>query len=74
MEGKGYADAADWVYRQAIQPGGWQPGSILNLTEVRQVHRTAMTPVWDVEPHPDAIPNETPGNFREHKSTRFPLG
>jgi len=26
MEVKGYADAADWVYRQAIQPGAWAAG------------------------------------------------
>ncbi len=74
MEVKGYADAADWVYRQAIQPGGWTPGAILNLTEVRQVHRTAMTPVWDVDPHPDATPNEAPGSFREHDIHPFPAG
>ena len=75
MEVKGYADAADWVYRQAIQPGAWSDeGGILTMTEVRQVHRTAMTPVWDVAPHPDATPAERPGSFREHEIEPFPGG
>lgn len=36
------------------------------MSEVRQVHRLAMTPVWDVAPHPDATDREGPGSFREH--------
>ncbi|HEX2192470.1 MAG TPA: hypothetical protein VHH09_04695 [Acidimicrobiales bacterium] len=52
MEVKGYADAADWVYRQAIQPGGWQPGSILNLTEVRQVYSAQALDLGLAEPFP----------------------
>ena len=75
MEVKGYADAADWVYRQAIQPGAWSDDEgILTVTEVRQVHRAAMTPVWDVAPHPDATHAEAPGNFREHEIEAFPGG
>lgn len=74
MEVKGYADAADWVYRQAIQPGAWAAGGILTLTETRQVHRMAMTPVWDVEPHVEATSREGPGNFREHEIQPFPGG
>ena len=74
MEVKGYADAADWVYRQAIQPGAWAAERILTLTEIRQVHRMAMTPVWDVEPHVEATSREGPGNFREHEIQPFPGG
>lgn len=74
MEVKGYADAAEWVYRQAIEPGTWAPGGILTLTEIRQVHRMAMTVVWDVEPHADGTPREGPGNFREHELHPFPGG
>jgi hypothetical protein len=74
MEVKGYADAADWVYRQAIQPGVWAPGGILTLTEIREVHRMAMTPVWNVEPHVDATSREGPGNLREHEIQPFPGG
>jgi len=74
MEVRGYADAADWVYRQAIQPGAWAAGGILTLTEVRQVHRMAMTPVWDVEPHAEATAREGPGCFREHDIAAFSGG
>jgi len=74
LEVKGYADAAEWVYGQASQPGGWSDGSTLTLTELREVHRTAMGPVWDVARHPDSARNESPGNFREHDIHPFPGG
>jgi hypothetical protein len=74
MEVRGYADAADWVYRQAINAGAWTAGEVLTLTEVRQVHRVAMTPAWDVAPHPDATEHEAPGSFREHDIHPFPGG
>lgn len=74
MEVKGYADAAEWVYGQASQPGVWSDGTTLTLTELREVHRTAMDPVWDVAPPPDATANEAPGNFREHDIHPFPGG
>ncbi|TVR29258.1 MAG: Fic family protein, partial [Nitriliruptor sp.] len=72
-EVKGYADAADWVYRQAVSPGE-RVGGVLTLTELRHVHTMAMTPVWDVSPHPDATPREGPGSFREHEIHPFPGG
>ena len=65
-EVKGYADAARWVYGQAMEPGDWHDGRLLTMGEVRHVHRTAMTPAWDVAPHPDATDREGPGGFREH--------
>jgi hypothetical protein len=74
MEVRGYADAAQWVYGQAIEPGEWSTGDNLSLTEVRRVHEMAMTPVWDVAPHPDAGPDEGPGSFRRHDIQPFPLG
>ena len=74
MEVRGYADAAEWVYQQAITPGAWGDGQVLTLTELRQVHSTAMTPVWDVAPHPDATEREAPGSFREHEIRPFPGG
>jgi fido (protein-threonine AMPylation protein) len=74
MEVRGYADAAEWVYRQAIQPGAWSNAELLTLTEVRQVHRQTMTPVWDVAPHPSANEHESPGNFRQHDIQPFPGG
>lgn len=74
LEVKGYADAAEWVYGQASQPGAWSDGNTLTLTEMRHVHRMAMGPVWDVAPHPEATANEAPGNFREHDIHPFPGG
>jgi hypothetical protein len=74
LEVRGYADAADWVYGQGLQPGDWGSGKPITLAEVRQVHTLAMTPVWDVAPHPQASPRERPGSFREHDIEPFPGG
>lgn len=74
LEVTGYAEAAKWVYGQALSPGAWTDGALLTLTEVRQVHRQAMTPVWDVSPHPDACDTESPGNWRQHNLRPFPGG
>lgn len=75
MEVRGYANAAEWVYEQASSPAEIAGHTeVLTLTEVRQVHRQAMYPVWDVAPHPDATDRETPGSFREHDIRAFPGG
>jgi hypothetical protein len=74
VEVKGYADAARWVYSHALEPGAWSDGSLLTLTEVRNVHRMALAPVWDVAPHPQAADEEGPGSFREHDIAPFPGG
>ncbi len=73
-EVRGYADAASWVYAQAIDGGEWSSGELLSLTELRHVHRVALTPVWDVAPHGDATDAERPGSFREHDIRPFPSG
>ena len=74
MEVKGYADAARWVYGQALEPTMQGPDELLTFTEVRHVHRMAMGPVWDVAPHPEATSQEAPGNFRTHDIHPFPGG
>jgi hypothetical protein len=74
MEVRGYADAANWVYGQALNPGAWSDGKLLSLTELRHIHRLALTPAWDVEPHPSASQRERPGSFREHDIRPFPGG
>lgn len=74
LEVRGYADAARWVYQQAITPPGRSDRSIINLTELREVHLSAMKPLWQVAPHPDATPRESPGSFREHDIHPFPGG
>jgi Fic family protein len=74
MEVKGYADAAKWVYGQALEAGEWGPGELLNITEVRHVHELALGPAWDVAPHPSANQDERPGSFRQHDIKPFPGG
>jgi len=74
LEVKGYAEAARWVYAQAITPGAWSPEAHLTLAEVRHVHLLAMAPVWEVAPHPLAGDAESPGNWRRHDIHPFPRG
>lgn len=74
LEVRGYADAAGWVYGQGISPEGWTGGKLITLAEVREVHSLAMTPVWEVAPHPQATAKERPGSFREHDIEPFPGG
>lgn len=74
LEVQGYADAARWVYQQALDPGDWTTGELITLTEVRHVHELAMARVWDVAPHPDAGDMEGPGSFRRHGIRPFPGG
>src|SRR6266511_1214110 len=74
LEVSGYAGAARWVYSQALSSGPWASGKLLTITEVRHVHRLAMTPVWEVAPHPDASDDESPGNWRRHDIHAFKHG
>lgn len=74
LEVRGYADAASWVYGQAIDAGEWSAGELISLTELRHVHRLALTPVWNVAPHPQASDRERPGSFRERDIRRFASG
>jgi Fic family protein len=74
MEVRGYADAARWVYGQALEPGAWSNDRLLTLAEVRHVHEMALGPAWGVAPHPNATDRERPGSFREHDIQPFPGG
>lgn len=74
LEVRGYATAADWVYGQGLNPGEWAEGELTTLAEVRHIHSLAMTPVWEVAPHPQATDREGPGSFREHDIEPFPGG
>jgi Fic family protein len=71
MEVQGYGTAARWVYAHAIDPGDWGTDALITVREVRQVHSLAMSPVWQVAPHPDATDREGPGMFREHDIQPF---
>jgi fido (protein-threonine AMPylation protein) len=74
LEVRGYADAADWVYSQALGAGEWRGGEAVSLTELRHIHRLSLTPVWDVAPHSSATDAERPGSFREHDIRPFASG
>jgi hypothetical protein len=74
LEVRGYADAATWVYGQGARADGRSSGKLIALSEVREIHALAMTPVWEVTPHPQASPKERPGSFREHDIEPFPGG
>ena len=74
LEVRGYANAAEWVYRHGVEPGSWSGDALLTLTEVRHVHALALGPVWDVAPHPYAGDDEHPGSFRRHDIRTFPGG
>lgn len=71
LEVRGYGDAAQWVYTQAIDPGEWRTSGLISLAEVRHIHELAMTPVWQVDPHPEATSQEASGRFREHDIRPF---
>lgn len=73
MEVRGYGDAADWVYGQAME-GTPSEGGTISLAEIRHIHATAIGPAWNVAPHPEAGPEETPGSFRRHDIQAFPGG
>lgn len=73
MEVQGYGQAARWVYGQALEPD-WRTDGLISVTEVRHIHERAMTPVWQVAPHPDATDREAPGLFREHDIRPFDGG
>lgn len=70
LEIEGYAEAAKWVYAQAIR-GGWRTRDggpqLVNLTEVREIHRRVMESVWQVLPPDDYDPLEGPGGFRRRE-------
>lgn len=74
LEVKGYADAAHWVYAQALEPGDRHDGRLVSVQEIRHVHHLMMTPVWDVDPHTDATDQEGPGQFRRHDIRPFAQG
>src|SRR5436190_249920 len=64
MEVRGYAAAADWVYRHGVDPDDWSGKRLLTITDLRHLHRLALDLVWEVDPHPQANEDERPGSFR----------
>lgn len=74
MEVLGYAEAARWVYQQAVEPDSWAHDGLVSVTEVRRIHAVAMAKVWEIAPHPDAYDSEGPGSWRRHEIQEFAGG
>lgn len=74
LEVQGYADAARWVYGQALASGDWTTGGLLSLAEVRHVHARMIGPAWQASPHPNASDQEGPGQWRQHDIQPFSSG
>lgn len=74
LEVQGYADAAKWVYGQALSPGEWTTGALLSMAEVRYVHELMIGPAWKASPHPAASDTEGPGQWRQHEIQPFSRG
>ena len=56
LDVEGYARAADWVYRHASEYRG------IPLEVLSEIHKQAMTLVWEVEPPPT---HDRPGSWRK---------
>lgn len=74
LEVKGYADAAGWVYSQANDLDAERDRPYLLLTELREIHRLAVSAAWDVAPPDDFLRGEGPGGFRLHDIRPFSEG
>lgn len=66
LEVQAYAEAARWVYSQALPGTDWRDGSQINLTELREIHRLVVEPVWRHFPPDEFVQEEGPGSFRRH--------
>ena len=64
LEVTGYAEAARWVYTQACGTAGGSPAEPVSLAEVRQLHRLALRPAWDVAGAHDVALDAVPGTLR----------
>lgn len=74
MEVKGYADAASWVYSEAMGRSDRPAETLIATQEIRHIHHLAMSLVWQVAPHEHATDAEAPGNFRRHDIAPFDGG
>jgi len=74
LEVEGYSKAAQWVYAEAIQEADWAPREPISLTELREIHRLVVEPVWLHSPPDGLHPGEGPGSFRRHDIRPFAGG
>jgi Fic family protein len=66
LEIQAYAEAAHWVYDQAVGTDDWTGHDLINLTELRKIHTLVVDPVWRHVSPPGQRSDEGPGSFRRH--------
>jgi hypothetical protein len=72
LEVRAYGNAAEWVYAQAV---GGVPGPLhVGLSEVREIHRIVVEPVWLQFPPDQLDPKEGPGAYRRKNIEAFDGG
>lgn len=74
LEVQGYAQAANWVYAQAVNRGDWTTEELLAMSELREVHRRVVEPTWQQFPPEGLDPGGGPGSFRRHDVAPFHRG
>jgi Fic family protein len=74
LEVQGYAEAAHWVYLQAIREAYPSDGRAITLAELREIHRLVVEPSWRQSPPAGHDPREGPGSFRRHDINPFAGG
>lgn len=74
LEIQAYAEAAYWVYDQAVRTDDWSGRELINLTELRKIHALVVEPVWRHFPPPGQEVDEGPGSFRRHEVKPLPSG
>lgn len=62
LEVRGYADAALWVYGQAVTDNA--AASEITVTELREIHRRVVAPVWQFFPPENLDRRDMPGQYR----------
>jgi hypothetical protein len=74
LEVQGYGEAAQWVYRHSWDGWHFETDPLLSKTELREIHRRCVEPVWRHFPPADHDPHEGPGSFRRHDIKPFSSG
>lgn len=74
LEVQGYAEAAQWVYGQAHAVGEWGASPAISASELREIHRRTVEPVWRHFPPAGQDPAEGPGSYRRHDIQPFAGG
>ena len=72
LEVQGYADAALWVYSQAVREIPMDYG--MTVTELREIHKRVVEPVWRFFPPSDLDRRDAPGEFRHTNVEPLRLG